>query len=204
MIPMLVREVMTSPVVTVPVSWSVRQAIRLLYDKDITAAPVVDEQGRMVGIISEMDLLRGEFDTDRRVFLRPSAPVDLAPSPGIEEVMTPNVRTVQEDDDVMAAVDLMITMGVKSVPVLRGEQLTGIVSRRDLMGMVAYGDARIRDDVLAALRDSDETSAWRVAVHDGVVELYGDAADASAARKAEMIARSVPEVVDVVLRGGGW
>lgn len=57
---MLVREIMTTPVVTVRRTVTIKQAVRLLYEQDITAAPVVDEAGRMIGIVSEMDLLRGE------------------------------------------------------------------------------------------------------------------------------------------------
>ncbi|MCC5575632.1 CBS domain-containing protein [Microtetraspora sp. AC03309] len=199
MVAMLVREMMTAPVVTLPRTWSVKQAIHLLYEQDITAAPVVDGNGRMVGIVSEMDLLRGEFEADPRAYLRPSAPPDSPQSVGVEEVMTPNVRTVREDADVLELVDLMISTGVKSVPVVRGDDVVGIASRRDLMGMLAHGDERIRDDVLTALRDSFETTEWRVAVHDGVVELHGGDLDDRSARIAEVIARTVPGVADVVL-----
>jgi CBS domain-containing protein len=61
---MLVREVMTRPVIAIRRTESVREAIRRLEAHDITAAPVVDEAGHMVGIVSEMDLLRGEFELD--------------------------------------------------------------------------------------------------------------------------------------------
>lgn len=195
---MLVREVMTSPVVTVPREWTVKQAVRLLYERDITAAPVLDDEGRMVGIVSEMDLLRGEFEADPRAYLRPAAAAGSPPPMAVEDVMTPHVRTVRESDDVLELVDLMITTGIKSVPIMRDFELAGMVSRRDLMGILAYGDERIRDDVLAALREvSAETVATRVAVHDGVVELSGDA-DERSARIADVIARTVPGVVRVV------
>lgn len=197
---MLVREVMTAPVVTVPHTWTVRQAIRLLYEKDITAAPVVDDDDRMVGIISEMDLLRGEFQADPRAYLRPMALPDSRRAVSVEEVMTPNVKTVRENTDVMELVELMVTMGVKSVPVVRNGDLVGIVSRRDLMGILAHGDDRIRDDVLAALQElSAETVDFEVTVRNGVVELHGggDKGD-SAARIAELIARTVPGVTGVV------
>lgn len=195
---MLVREVMTAPVVSVPVDWTVKQAVRLLYESNITAAPVVDDEDRLVGIVSEMDLLRGEFEADPRAYLRPAAVPEALPPAKVTEVMTPNVRTVKENDDVLRLVELMITMGVKSVPVMRGAELVGIVSRRDLMGILAHGDQRIRDDVLTALRElSSETTATRVAVHDGVVELSGDA-DERSARIADVIARTVPGVVRVV------
>jgi CBS-domain-containing membrane protein len=195
---MLVREVMTTPVVTVPAEQTVKQAVHVLYERDITAAPVLDDEDRMVGIVSEMDLLRGEFEADPRAYARPAAEPESAPPATVAEVMTPTVRTVRENDDVLDLVDLMMTTGVKSVPVMSGSDLAGIVSRRDLMGILAHGDERIRDDVVAALRDlSAETTATRVAVHDGVVELSGDADDRSA-RIADVIARTVPGVVRVV------
>lgn len=166
---MLVREVMTTPAVTVPREWTVKQAVRLLYERDITAAPVVDETGQVVGIVSEMDLLRGESEADPRAYLRPAAEPESQPPTAVEEVMTPHVRTVRETDDVLRLVDLMMTTGVKSVPVMRDDGLAGIVSRRDLMGILAHGDERIRDDVLTALKElSVETAATRVAVHDGI------------------------------------
>ena len=198
---MLVREVMTTPVVTVPPTWTVKQAVHLLYEKDITAVPVVDDEGHLVGIVSEMDLLRGEFEADPRAYLRPAARPESPPPTTVQEVMTPKVRAAREGEDAMELVDLMITTGVKSVPVVRDTTIVGIVSRRDLMGMLAHGDERIRDDVLAALRDlSAETVAIRVAVRDGVVELSAEPDD-RAARIAEAIARTVPGVVRVTHRG---
>ncbi|MEU7692586.1 CBS domain-containing protein [Microbispora hainanensis] len=198
---MLVHEIMTTPVVTVPRTWTIKQAVRLLYEKDITAAPVVDENGRMVGIVSEMDLLRGEYGANPRAFLRPEAPPTSRPPALVEEVMTPHVRTVAEDADTMEVVELMITTGVKSVPVVHDGELVGIVSRRDLMGLLAHGDERIREDVLAALRDCAETASFGAAVRDGVVELYGPG-DERSARIAELVARTVPGVVDVVFPEG--
>lgn len=196
---MLVHEVMTTPVITVPRTWTAKQAILLLYEKDITAAPVVDEHGRMVGIVSEMDLLRGEFEADPRAYLRLSAPPGSQPPVGVEDVMSPNVKTVREDTDILDLVELMITTGVKSVPVVRGDELVGMVSRRDLMGILAYGDDRIRDDVLTALREtSAETASFEVAVTNGVVELYGGTGDDGSARIAELIVNTVPGVTRVV------
>ncbi|MCT9933732.1 CBS domain-containing protein [Planotetraspora sp. A-T 1434] len=192
---------MTAPALTVSRSWTVKQAVHLLYEQDITAAPVVDEKGRMVGIVSEMDLLRGEFEADPQAYLGPAALPGSRPPVGVQDVMTPNVKTIPETADVLDLVDLMITTGVKSVPVMRGDDLVGVVSRRDLMGMLAYADERIRDDVLVALRDSPETSPeaalWQVAVRDGVVRLYGQV-DERSARIAEVIAGSAPGVVRVV------
>ncbi|KAA9376852.1 CBS domain-containing protein [Microbispora cellulosiformans] len=198
---MLVHEIMTAPVVTVRRTATIRQAVRLLYEQEITAAPVVERPGRMVGIVSEMDLLRGEFETDPRAFLRPEALPTGRPPALVEEVMTPRVATVGDAADVMDLLDLMITTGVKSVPVVRDDDLVGIVSRRDLMGLLVQGDERIRDDVLAALRDCADTAAFGAAVRSGVVELYGPG-DERAARIAEMVVRTVPGVAGVVFPEG--
>jgi CBS domain-containing protein len=195
---MLVREVMTTPVVTVPRERTVKQAVHLLYERDITAAPVLNEDGRLVGIVSEMDLLRGEFEADPRAYLCPVARPESVPPATVAEVMTPKVRTVSENADVVDLVEVMVGMGVKSVPVMRGSALVGIVSRRDLMGILAHGDERIRDDVLATIRElSAETADTRVTVHEGIVELTGDA-DERSARIADAIARTVPGVIRVV------
>ncbi|HZE29919.1 MAG TPA: CBS domain-containing protein [Actinoallomurus sp.] len=193
---MLVREVMTTPVVTVPSGCTVRQAARLLYERNITAAPVLDQQGRIVGIVSEMDLLRGVFEPDPRARVRPAASPASPPPATVEEIMTPDVRTARETDDVLQLTNLMVTMRVKSVPVVRDGDLVGIVSRRDLMRMLAHEDERIRDDVLAALEAvSTGTAMTRVTVRDGVVELYGEDSPAGI---SDVIARTVPGVVRVI------
>lgn len=196
---MLVREAMTTPVVTIPRSASIRQAIHVLNEHDVTAAPVVDDTGAMVGIVSEMDLLRGEFEADPRAFLRPIAVPDEPPPARVEQVMTTQVRTVQPASDVAALAELMIKTRIKSVPVLDGEELVGIVSRRDLMAVLARGDARIRDDVLAALAGlSPQGHGWSVTVREGIVELQGQA-DEEAQRVAEILASTVPGVTRVLL-----
>lgn len=196
---MLVREAMTTPVVTVPVTATVREAIRLLYDRNITAAPVVDESGVMVGIVSEMDLLRGEFEADPRAFLRPVSTPAEAPPAAVAEVMTPRVLTTRETADVTDVADLMMNTGVKSVPVLRGKRIAGIVSRRDLMAVLARTDDRIHADVVAALHECySDGPAWSVSVQKGIVELRGHAGE-RAEQVAEVLTRTVPGVVRVEL-----
>lgn len=200
---MLVREAMTSPVVTIPATATVRQAIRVLHEHDVTALPVVDAAGRLAGIVSEADLLRGEFEADPRAFARPPAPAG-APAPhAVAEVMARDVHTARPTTDVAEVAGLMMKARIKSVPVLDGTAIVGILSRRDLIAMLARGDARIRDDVLAAITEYGPGGAvWDVAVHEGVVELCGPA-DASAERIADVLARTVPGVTRVSVRRTG-
>ncbi|GLZ09386.1 hypothetical protein Acsp03_68520 [Actinomadura sp. NBRC 104412] len=196
---MLIGEVMTSPVVTVPRTATVRQAIRVLHEHDITAAPVIGPDGRMAGIVSEMDLLRGAFEADPRAFLRPVAAPGEPPPRHVDEVMTSRVRTARPNSDAADLAETMIRTGLKSVPVLDGDRLVGMVSRRDLLAVLARGDARIRDDVIAALREHGARDRWTVTVRDGDVELRGEA-DEAARRLAEVLARTVPGASRVTVR----
>ncbi|MBT2212782.1 MULTISPECIES: CBS domain-containing protein [Actinomadura] len=201
---MLVREAMTSPVVTIPPSATVRQAIRVLDEHEITALPVVDG-GRLVGIVSEMDLLLGEFEADPRAFARPrTAPSGSAgpgtPSPRhVGDVMTREVETARPGTDVAELAELMMRTRIRCVPVLDGPAIVGVLSRRDLVSVLARGDARIRDDVLAAIAELGPGAPFDVSVDGGAVELRG-AAGEPARRIAEVLARTVPGVRQVSIR----
>lgn len=194
---MLIREVMTTPVITVRPTDPVRAAIRTLYEHNVTAAPVLDVAGQLVGIVSEMDLLRGEFDPDPRASVR-FRPGEPAPPPAVvSDVMTSDVTTTTETADVATLTEVMISQKIKSVPVVRGRELVGIVSRRDLLGVLTRSDQAIRADVVALLREQDpHGSGYSVEVRDGVVELGGGPAE-DRHHLAERLARTVPGVVRV-------
>ncbi|MEU5878674.1 CBS domain-containing protein [Spirillospora sp. NPDC047279] len=196
---MIVKEAMSAPAISVPRTATVRQAIRVLHDHQITAAPVVGGDGRLVGIVSEMDLLRGEFEHDPRAFVRRVATPDDPPPRWVAEVMTEDVRTARLNGDVREVAEMMMATRIKSVPVLDGQQLVGMLSRRDLLAVLARGDARIRDDVHAALTSLVPDAAdWEVRVLDGVVELRGGSRP-QAEPIPELLARTVPGVVRVVV-----
>ncbi|MDA0635599.1 CBS domain-containing protein [Nonomuraea sp. MCN248] len=194
---MLVREVMSSPAVTVRRTDPVRRAVRVLHGHDITAAPVVDEAGRLVGVVSELDLLRGEFGPDPRATVTPVPEPGGPPPHRVMEVMSGDVVTVTETTDVTTAIDLMVGKRVKSLPVLRGAEIVGMVSRRDLMAMLARPDDELRAAVLDALREQYPSGpSWDVTVHDGVAELSGPPQE-HADHIAGLLARTVPGVVRV-------
>ncbi|WP_395110175.1 CBS domain-containing protein [Actinomadura sp. SCN-SB] len=113
--------------------------------------------------------------------------------------MTTQVRTARPNSDAAELAEMMIRTGIKSVPVLEGAELVGMVSRRDLLAVLARGDARIRDDVIAALREHGAYDRWTVTVRDGGVELRGEADD-TARRLSEVLARTVPGVSRVTVR----
>ena len=194
---MLVREVMSSPAITVRRTDPVRRAIRVLHGHNITAAPVVDDSDRLVGVVSELDLLRGEFEPDPRATVRPVPPAHQPPPRRVMEVMTHEAVTVTAGTDVTTAIDLMVGERIKSLPVVDGERIVGMVSRRDLMAMLARPDSELHEAVMAALREQYPSGpSWDVTVRDGVAELSGTPHE-HADKIADLLARTVPGVVRV-------
>jgi CBS domain-containing protein len=192
---MLVREVMTSPVVTVIPGTTVKQAVRLLDEHRITAMPVVDDGGHLVGVVSEADVLRDCLLPGRRTqerLVEISAPqAHLV----VTDVMTHLPMSVSPDDDLSQAVELMVDTQVKSLPVVALGRVVGIVSRRDVIAVLARQDALIESEVDEALRVAGLECS--VDVDDGVVHLR-DEDDPEILRVAQVIAASVPGVVGVL------
>ncbi|WP_182881152.1 CBS domain-containing protein [Microbispora sp. H10949] len=178
---MLAGEVMSSPVITLGRGDTVRRAIRVLYDHDITAAPVLGDHGELVGMVSEIDLLCGAFAPGM------SGPATVA------DVMSRQVSTVEETTDTAVLTDLMIARRIKSVPVLRDERVVGMVSRRDLMALLARSDAELRDAVLAALRERYPSETWEVSVRNGEIDLRGPEGQGPE-HVADLLERAVPGV----------
>ena len=199
---MLARELMTTPVVTCRPDWPIRRVIGVLHKHDITAMPVLDETDRMVGIVSEMDVLRDALTPDPRASVRP-VEQEIGPAPRtVAEVMTERVLAVPETADIQQIAELMMSTGVKSVPVTRDGRAAGIVSRRDLLGVLARSDRRIAADVRRALGDeTGDEPEWRVHVHEGDVRLTPRTGSVDA-RIARVLAETVPGVRGVEVQTG--
>ncbi|HEX6197123.1 MAG TPA: CBS domain-containing protein [Jiangellaceae bacterium] len=191
---MLAREIMTSPVVTVESDLPIKEAARLLDKNDITSLPVVDDQQRLVGIVSEADLLRGEIAHDPRGHARPLADDKERPAT-VADVMTLGVITVNENTDAADIARLMLDTGVKSVPVTHGMRVVGIVSRRDLIRAIATRDDWIEDEIRQLFSDAG-IKGWDVEVVDGEARLTGSGSRDDA-RVAAVLARTVAGVARV-------
>ena len=191
------RDLMTTEVVTVPPATPATSLARLLADRGISAAPVTDAEGRLLGIVTEADLLRrlaGAEDKPvgwlRRLFRDPDKQAEqYARTHGMEarDVMTDDVVTVGPDATAEHCAHLMEERRVKRLPVVGGDgRLVGVVSRADLLRAVLEPpdkigaetqerDARIR----AALRKEMREQPWAGSLYtfadvkDGVVTLYG-------------------------------
>jgi CBS domain-containing protein len=193
-----VSDVMTAPAVTVTEDTSIKAAARLLRDRAIAAAPVVDGTGALVGIVSEIDLLRGTVAPDPAAHLLPVADGPGAPLPvTVADVMTRDVQVLLPNSDLYDAARSMRASGVRSLPVVHGGSVVGVVSRSDLLRVLAREDDEIVGDLHAALADElGPHHAVHVVVDGGAVTLTssGDAAQLEA---AALVASRVPGVVRV-------
>jgi CBS domain-containing protein len=199
---MKAKDAMTSPVITVTPDTHCKDAAATLVKHRISALPVVDSGGRLVGLVSEADLLLLETTPDPRSQATP-LPARTTPLPRlVSEVMTPEPLTVDEDADLGQVAQRMLDANVKRFPVLRGGRLIGIVSRHDLIKVMARTDEEVEAGVRNALADEGmRLTSLQVDVKDGVVELAGGG-DRQTLRLAEILARSVPGVLDVRLAAG--
>lgn len=116
----IVSDIMQTEVEVLRPNNTLREAITVLYEESISGAPVLAEDGKLVGIISEYFLMDVLFDPKLK-------------NAKVSDHMTTDVHCLMEGDSLTHAVHMFVVYGVRRLPVLRGEELVGIVSRRDLM-----------------------------------------------------------------------
>ena len=190
---MLVREVMSSPAVTVAPRTSVKEGLRILDRHRVTALPVVAPDGHLLGIVSEADLLNEAVRHDDRIHLIPHEHADHPPL-SVEDVMSMLSMTVSPEDDLSDAVELMTGTAVKSLPVVERGRVVGVVSRSDIVHLLARSDDQICTEVDELLRSAELD--YVVDVRDGHVVLDGSQ-DPHKRRVAEVIAGSAQGVLTV-------
>jgi len=143
---MKAKDIMSKDVITIKATATIEEIARTMLEFDISGVPVVDERGRMEGIVTEEDLLHKEtnprlpsvinvlggliyydgverFEADRKKLLAGRA----------SEIMTEDVITVTEDTDTAEIAKLMLDHGIRAIPVVAGDDIVGIVSRADII-----------------------------------------------------------------------
>lgn len=211
-------DVMTTRVVTVGPDTAVRTIAQTLVERGISAVPVVDGAGRLLGIVSEGDLMRrAEAGTERQ----PSWWLDLLASPeekardysrahGLtaRDVMSREVVTVDEDSSLASVAALLERHRIKRVPVVRDGALVGIVSRANLLhGLIAAqpapaatagDDSAIRERILAAVAEAGLAEPYvNVVVSGGRVQLWGMVSSEAEKDALRVAAETAPGVVAV-------
>ncbi len=213
---MKASDVMTRNVVTVARETPVAQAIRLMLDNNVSGLPVLDDTGKVVGILTEGDLLRrSETGTEKH---RPRW-LEILMGPGrmageyvrahgrkVEEIMTSDLVSVTRETPLDEMVRLMERRRIKRLPVLDDNVLVGIVSRADLLRSLLHAleaqhsearrDDEIREQILAELAKA----AWvprdglSISVKDGVVDLNGVILDEKEREALRVVAENAPGV----------
>jgi CBS domain-containing protein len=194
---MRVTEVMSRPVITIAPDASVKDAARLLVQHSISAVPVVDSSGKLVGIVSEADLLSMETRPDPRRQATVLPPTAGSSPLLVTDVMTRKVVTVPNKSEVSQAARIMIESDVKRVPVMQGAHVIGIVSRRDLVRVIARRDEDLQKELERRVADLGlGLTPGSVAVDGGIATISLD--DREMGRQlAESVALTVPGVLEV-------
>jgi CBS domain-containing protein len=211
---MQARDVMNPRVISVEADAPITRAVRLMLQYRISGLPVVDGKGALVGIVTEGDFLRrGEIGTQRRrsrwleFLIGPGRLADeyvQARGRKVSDVMTHNPITIVEDTLLETVVELMERHRVKRLPVLRDDELVGIVSRANIMHALATlapqvkapagDDTSIRDRILAECKKHSWAPVTNVLVRDGVVELWGTITDERERQALTVLCENIPGV----------
>ena len=196
---MRAMDVMTTNVITVEPNTSVQELATLLSERGISGVPVVDRDNRLVGVVTEGDLLhRTETGTERRIHRRRSrwfdsfasdqeAARDYVKAHGriVREIMTPDVISVSDTTELADIATLLETKRIKRVPVVRDGKLVGIVSRANLVRALAItksepaieadsDDRTIRQKLITELQGQEWVHMWGadIIVRDRIVHLW--------------------------------
>ena len=200
-----VRDVMSTHVIAAHASATYKELSAMLHYQRVSAFPVVDEDNKVIGIVSETDLLAKEA-------LEGTVPDTLASMPhqrersrvaGLTaaELMTKTVVTIGPDEPVSHAARLMYSKRIKRLPVIGDDgTLIGIVSRSDVLSVYSKPDAVIREQVSSELIRGAfiaDPAAFTVAVKDGIVTLTGRPETTAAGQSLVAAVRHMEGVVAV-------
>jgi predicted transcriptional regulator len=181
---------MTTDVVAVGPTTSIRDAARLMYRYRVSGLPVVDLDDRVLGIITEGDFLTMEIER-----------VETGHIPSeVGSVMSTDVKTIDADMDVIGAARFMQAQGIKRLVVAEEGRLVGIVSRFDIVAAFTRPDDliedEIREDLIRRVLFMDPETV-EVGVANGVVSLVGTTGTRTEARLMAELARRLDGVVEV-------
>jgi CBS domain-containing protein len=215
---MQARDVMTTNVITVSPETTVQEVAQTLLERGISAVPVVDKSGKLLGIVSEGDLMRrAESGTERKhswwldmVSSTEDQAREYVKTHGVhaKDVMTANLVTVDENATLEDIATVLEKHHIKRVPVVKDGRIAGIVSRANLLrGLIAkqqqsaastHDDRALRADVIRAIEATGaRTHLVSVMASGGKVQLWG-AVDSKAEKDAIRVAAETVPGVDAV------
>jgi CBS-domain-containing membrane protein len=184
---MVARDIMTTPVITVRPDTPFRELVDLMMRHRVSGLPVVDEGGRLVGVVTEADLIHkeetplpepplipwhgGSLRLERLVDRYQKATGTTA-----RDLMTENVVTASEDTPVRELAHLMLTHHINRIPIVRDGRVVGIVARTDILKVFTRRD----EELVAVIRETLAEDLWidpanlTITCQDGVVTIAGE------------------------------
>jgi len=189
---MRARDLMTAPVITVHPWTSAKEAAELLAAHGFTALPVVDDDDRLVGIVTEADLIRGRIPADPRYVHEPAASTA---GKTVGDLMTSPVTAMSTGTDVADLCQALVDARIRAMPIVDGSAVVGIVTRGDVVRVLAREDVEIARDVRHRLEIYGGSARWHVDVHDGFVHITDQFDDDTDRHVAQLLALAVPGVV---------
>ncbi|SPB12877.1 HPP family protein [Caballeronia novacaledonica] len=222
---MRAADIMTTSIISATPDMSVRLAAGTMVFAGLSGLPVIDESGKLLGMITEGDLMhRTEIGTGvtsctwwrELVESTTGLASQYVKEHGrkVRDVMSTDITTVTEDCPVADIAELFERRRIKRVPVLRDGKVVGVVSRTTLIRALVtmapdtpveseFSDEAIREGVLAAMNGRPWALAQRyVIVEDGIVHLWGPVVSADESNALRVAAENVPGVRDVVAHFG--
>jgi CBS domain-containing protein len=220
---MLAKDVMTREVITITPDMPIVEVADLLLTRKISGVPVVDGEGRLIGIVSEADLIhRSEIGTEphhtwwQNFFAgREQQASEFIKVHGVQarHVMTREVVSAREETPLSEVVDMFDRHRVDRVPIVRDRRLVGIVTRSDVLrplaalkrrpAQVARSDAEIRAELEKILREAvwatvpSITSSIDIEVENGIVRMTGTVGSETQREALRVAAQEIPGVKDV-------
>jgi len=193
---MRARDLMTAPVITVRSDSPVKDALELLTANSFTALPVVDDNV-LVGIVTEADLIhdriprdprnrQGELDTSHHRSARMS----------VGAVMTSPAVTMSSGADLTDLCQALLDAHIRAMPIVDDGKVVGIVTRGDIVRVLARDDRAIAADIRHRLEIYGGPNRWRVDVQDGVVRIVDSLDNSTDRHVATLLAQAVPGVID--------
>jgi len=218
---MRARDVMTTPVIFASPEMSVQETAKLLAEHSISAVPVIDAEGKLIGIVSEGDLVRrveiGTHARRRSWWLELLASTrELASeyvkehSQTVKDLMSVDVVTVAEDTPLSEVAELLERHRIKRVPVVDNGKVAGLVSRADLVRALAsdthdkrnsfaHADVEIREAILNAMSGQRwALTRGQIIVKNGKVHLWGVIFSEEERKAVCVAAQTVPGVKQVI------
>jgi CBS domain-containing protein len=200
---MRARDLMTAPVITVRSDSPVKNAMKLLIDNGFTALPVVD-YGALVGIVTEADLIHDRIPRDTR-FRQGERDTGQhhAAQVSVGSVMTSPAIAMASGADLTDVCQALLDAHIRAMPIVDGAKVVGIVTRGDVVRILARDDLGIAADILHRLEIYGGPNRWTVDVQDGVVRIIDTFDNSTDRHVASMLAQAVPGVVDAETRSIG-